>query len=260
MLDLLSKAINEAFEEIEILRKHRKKLKQQLTIMIENKKMLKDFEAKYNNLDYINSLNHAINISRVREYCWFKIVNNCSRKKNELCTENIYTKKILRRKLFEFHEIEGILQKLPIKNQLVEAKLKNRTKGGLKLELFDGFSSIVPQEEVSFFKGWRTGSNKYIFAKSVDYRNKSVQVDSVLTMLACQIDEVGIDKFKFQAVCKEEVLKNGIRMGILLEYLGKELFLPNSLMKNVSAIEKGEAYFRFVNESIHQYNLVVEQV
>lgn len=260
MLDLLTKAIKESWEEVEVLRENRTKLKAQLTLSYKYKKVASDFKARHKNMDFIQSLKYSIILNDIREYYWHRIIQKYSKKKHELVTSPLETKKLLRKRLFEPPDFDNFLQCIPIKGQLIEAKLVGRLQKGLKLEFFDGFSSLIPNEHKSFYKGWRTKSKKLVYSRNVDYYNKIVEVDSVLTFLASQIKEVGYDNFTFQASYKKDVIKEGKIVGLILDYCGTDLFLPNSLIQNQVAIKEGKAFVKFVNKNIDQNNLVVKQV
>jgi hypothetical protein len=263
LLDMLTEAQEEAWEEIKIIRSNYPNIKKQLEFLIYHSQGNKDFKSRKYNVEYYTALQSYLQINKAREYYWHCLVHKYSKKKYELTTETLNKKKILRKKYFQLPDPDDFIKSIPVKGMVIDSLVERVSNKSISLSCkipIQGNSefkaSVDPTHYPRSTSRWVEGNYYQTFVTSVDYKLRNYRVDIAKTNLIRRIRLEGIQNITINAK-PEIVLKNGKIVGYKLEENRIKYFLPISLTKNINLTTKVKA--KIIPEQFNPFNIIVKQ-
>ncbi|MCC6256316.1 MAG: hypothetical protein IT276_15490 [Ignavibacteriaceae bacterium] len=260
ILDMLSDAQNDAWEEINLIRKNYPKIKKQLNFARTHSNHFKDFSSKQTNSDFCLALSTYQEILRSREFFWHTLVKKYSAKKYDITTSSLRKRKILRRNFFAIPDSEQFLQNIPRKGFFCNSYVENISSQAIRLLCKNPINlgnkpfrcSLSLDHYPPSTAKWSTGSIYTTFVTSVNYYERRYTVNIPLTNL---IKSISKNEYVFSSI-PNPIKKKGKLVGYELASKGNNFFLPQSLSGSKLSLN-GSIDVILIQENFDPFNLIV---
>lgn len=261
ILDMLSDAQNDAWEEINLIRKNYPKIKKQLNIARKHSNHFKDFISKQTNTDFRLSLSAYQEILRAREFFWHTLVKKYSTKKYDIITSSLRKRKILRKNFFNIPDPEHFVQNIPRKGFFCNSYVENISSQTIRLLCKNPINlgnkpfrcSLSLDHYPPSTAKWSKGSTYQTFVTSVNYFDRKYEVSIPLTNL---INSISKSDYIFESY-PEPILKNNRLVGYCLTKKGNTFFLPKSMTKSRIKLNRRVEVI-LIKENFDPFNLIVK--